>query len=75
MVCAFSTHMRCIEPVVNSGRRILALRGCEEGQNLVEYTLMIGLVVLGIWLGVNASGIDASLSTIWSKVRSVLSSS
>ncbi len=45
----------------------------EEGQNLVEYTLMIGLVVLTIWLAVNAAGINNILSDIWSRVRNSLS--
>lgn len=45
----------------------------EEGQNVIEYTLMIGLVVLTIWLAVNAAGINDILSDIWSKVRSGLS--
>lgn len=46
----------------------------EQGQNLVEYTLAIGLVILTIWTAVNAAGIDASVSKIWSDVVSVLSS-
>ncbi len=45
----------------------------EEGQNVIEYTLMIGLVVLTIWLAVNAAGINDTLSDIWSGVRSGLS--
>lgn len=45
----------------------------EKGQNVVEYTLMIGLVVLTIWLAVNAAGINDILSDIWSRVRSGLS--
>ncbi len=44
----------------------------EEGQNLIEYTLMIGLVVVIIWAAVNASGINDTVSTIWSKVVSAL---
>ncbi len=46
----------------------------EQGQNLIEYTLAIGLVVLTIWTAVNAAGIDASVSKIWSDVVTVLSS-
>lgn len=45
----------------------------EEGQNVVEYTLMIGLVVLTIWLAVKAAGINDILSAIWSSVRTGLS--
>jgi Flp pilus assembly pilin Flp len=46
----------------------------EEGQNIVEYTLMIGLVVLIIWVAINTLGIDSSVQTIWSGVNSQLSS-
>jgi len=46
----------------------------EEGQNIVEYTLMIGLVVLIIWVAINTLGIDSSVSTIWSNVNQQLSS-
>ena len=46
----------------------------EEGQNIVEYTLMIGLVVLIIWVANNTLGIDSSVQTIWSNVNQQLSS-
>jgi len=42
----------------------------EDGQDTVEYTLMIGLVVTVIWLGVSVFGIPASVETIWSNVGS-----
>jgi Flp pilus assembly pilin Flp len=45
----------------------------EEGQNIVEYTLMIGLVVLIIWVAINTFGIDESVQTIWSNVNGQLS--
>ena len=44
----------------------------EEGQNIVEYALMIGLVVLIIWVAVKASGVDTAVSTIWSNVKTSL---
>jgi Flp pilus assembly pilin Flp len=47
----------------------------EEGQDIVEYALMIGLVVVVIWVAVKASGVDSSVSTIWSKVESALNTS
>jgi Flp pilus assembly pilin Flp len=46
----------------------------EEGQNIVEYTLMIGLVVLIIWVAINTLGIDQSVQSIWSNVNTQLSS-
>ena len=46
----------------------------EEGQDIVEYALMIGLVVVVIWVAVRATGVDTSVSTIWSKVGSSLNS-
>lgn len=45
----------------------------EEGQNIVEYTLMIGLVVLVIWVAISAFNIPESASTIWSNVNGQLS--
>ena len=44
----------------------------EEGQDVVEYTLMIGLVVLVLWIVINTTGIGASVSKIWSGVASSL---
>ncbi|MGH7774318.1 MAG: Flp family type IVb pilin [Candidatus Binatia bacterium] len=44
----------------------------EEGQNIVEYALMIGLVVLIIWVAVQTSGVDSAVSTIWANVKSSL---
>jgi Flp pilus assembly pilin Flp len=46
----------------------------EEGQDIVEYALMIGLVVVVIWVAVKATGVDTSVSNIWSKVGSSLNS-
>jgi Flp pilus assembly pilin Flp len=45
----------------------------EEGQNIVEYTLMIGLVVLIIWVAINTLGIPASVQNVWINVNSQLS--
>jgi Flp pilus assembly pilin Flp len=45
----------------------------EEGQNIVEYTLMIGLVVLIIWVAISTFGIDDAAQTIWSKVNGQMS--
>jgi Flp pilus assembly pilin Flp len=44
----------------------------EDGQNIAEYTLMIGLVVLMIWVAVVALGIPAAITTIWTNVRTQL---
>ena len=44
----------------------------EEGQDVVEYTLMIGLVVLVLWIVINTTGIGASVSSIWTGVSSAL---
>ena len=44
----------------------------EEGQNIVEYTLMIGLVVLIIWVAINTLGIDQAVQTIWTNVNGQL---
>jgi Flp pilus assembly pilin Flp len=44
----------------------------EDGQNIVEYTLMIGLVVLVIWVAISALGIPESLQNIWKNVNTQL---
>jgi Flp pilus assembly pilin Flp len=44
----------------------------EEGQNIVEYTLMIGLVVLVIWAAVSALGIDTAVTSVWNNVSTAL---
>jgi Flp pilus assembly pilin Flp len=44
----------------------------EDGQGIVEYALMIGLVVLIIWVAVNASGVTPFLSETWNKVDSAV---
>ena len=44
----------------------------EKGQDIVEYALMLGLVVLVIWVAAQASGVDTAVSGVWSKVKSAL---
>jgi Flp pilus assembly pilin Flp len=44
----------------------------QEGQGVVEYTLMIGLVVLIIWTAVNATGVGDFLSARWDSVESII---
>lgn len=40
----------------------------EEGQGIVEYTLMIGLIVLGVWVAVDLLDIPGSVSVLWNNV-------
>ena len=44
----------------------------EEGQGLVEYTLLIGVLVLALWAAVNFSGVKNQISTLWGRVASQL---
>jgi Flp pilus assembly pilin Flp len=44
----------------------------EDGQNLVEYALMLGVVVLAIFVAINYSGVTGAVSTVWSNVASAL---
>jgi Flp pilus assembly pilin Flp len=44
----------------------------EQGQDVVEYTLMIGLVVLVLWVAIRASGIDTAVTNIWTGVNGQL---
>ena len=56
--------------IINIFKRLMVE---EEGQNIVEYTLMIGLVVLIIWVAISTFGIDKSVQSIWSNVNGQLS--
>ena len=44
----------------------------EEGQGVVEYSLMIGLVVVGIYAAVSLLGIPASVTSLWTAVNTQL---
>lgn len=46
----------------------------EDGQGLVEYTLIVLLVALFFWLGVKDTGVGASLADHWAKVLDCLKS-
>jgi Flp pilus assembly pilin Flp len=40
----------------------------EDGQGLVEYTLVVLLVALVFWMGIRETGVGNSLATGWSRV-------
>jgi pilus assembly protein Flp/PilA len=42
----------------------------EEGQGLVEYTLIVLLVALIFWLGIKNTNIGASLTNAWTNIKS-----
>jgi Flp pilus assembly pilin Flp len=42
----------------------------EEGQGLVEYTLIVLLVALVFWLGIKNTNIGDSLANAWNNVKS-----
>jgi len=44
----------------------------EEGQGLVEYTLIVLLVALGFWVAVKAAGADDALGTAWASIVTCL---
>jgi Flp pilus assembly pilin Flp len=44
----------------------------EEGQGLVEYTLIVLLVALVFWIAVKNANIDTALSNSWGSVTSCL---
>ena len=44
------------------------LRRKEDGQGLVEYTLVVLLVALVFWMGVRDTNVGNSLATGWSRV-------
>ena len=45
----------------------------EEGQGLVEYTLIVLLVALVFWVAIRDTNIGAELTTAWGKVVTCLS--
>ena len=46
----------------------------EDGQGLVEYTLILALVVIGIWAAVALFDIPGKVTTIWTNVAGQLDS-
>lgn len=44
----------------------------EEGQGITEYALILGLVVLGVWVAVNNSGIGAEINSLFGRVKDVV---
>lgn len=44
----------------------------EEGQGFVEYALMVGLVALGIWVAVSATGLGDAITGIFNRVSTEL---
>jgi Flp pilus assembly pilin Flp len=44
----------------------------EEGQGLVEYTLIVLLVALVFWVAVRTANVGGALSTSWGSVTSCL---
>ncbi len=40
----------------------------DQGQGLVEYTLIVFLVVLGFWLGVKDNDVGTILAQSWNKI-------
>ena len=45
----------------------------EEGQGLVEYTLIVLLVALVFWVAIRDTNIGAQLTTAWGQVTACLS--
>ena len=44
----------------------------EEGQGITEYALILGLVVLGIWVAIQTSGIAPAISSLFNDVKDVV---
>jgi Flp pilus assembly pilin Flp len=45
----------------------------EDGQGLVEYTLVVLLVALVFWMGVRNTSVGSSLASGWSRVLDCVS--
>lgn len=46
----------------------------EDGQGLVEYTLVVVLVALVFWMGVRNTNVGTSLANGWSRVLNCVTS-
>ena len=46
----------------------------EEGQGLVEYTLIVLLVALVFWVAVKGTGVDQTLGDTWNSIIGCLES-
>jgi Flp pilus assembly pilin Flp len=46
----------------------------EEGQGLVEYSLIVLLVALVFWVAVKGANVDDALSTTWGQIVGCLGS-
>jgi len=46
----------------------------EDGQGMVEYTLIVVLVALVFWMGVRNTNVGTSLANGWSRVLSCVTS-
>jgi Flp pilus assembly pilin Flp len=46
----------------------------EDGQGLVEYTLIVLLVALVFWVAIKDTNIGSTLSTGWSNINTCLTS-
>jgi Flp pilus assembly pilin Flp len=46
----------------------------EEGQGLVEYSLIVLLVALVFWMAVQGSGVDTALTNAWTSITDCLNS-
>ena len=44
----------------------------EEGQGLVEYSLIVLLVALVFWVAVKGTGVDQALQTTWGDIVNCL---
>jgi Flp pilus assembly pilin Flp len=47
----------------------------EDGQGLMEYTLVVVLVALVFWLGVKDTSVGDSLATNWAKILDCVTAS
>ena len=44
----------------------------EEGQGITEYALILGLVVLGVWIAVNNSGLGTAITSLFGRITGVV---
>ncbi len=46
----------------------------EDGQGIVEYALIVGLVVLGIWVAVSTSNLGSAITGLFGRISTEVAS-
>ena len=62
--------MNCSDMLTGEKRLLKRLLVDEDGQSLVEYTLIVALVALAFWVAIKNTDIGNQLASGWSRIAS-----